>query len=94
MNQIPFRYECKLQLDETIIYPDFIIRHPITGKIYYWEHLGKMDDEVYRHRNSCKLEIYNSNQIYPSLNLILTYETKDCPLDAEYVNTLISHYFL
>jgi len=34
-HQIPFRYECALHLEETIIYPDFTIRHPVTGKLYY-----------------------------------------------------------
>lgn len=40
MNKIPYRYECSLQLGDTIIYPDFTIRHPQTGKLFYWEHFG------------------------------------------------------
>jgi len=32
--KIPFRYECEFYLDGRRIYPDFIIRHPKTGKIY------------------------------------------------------------
>ena len=33
-NQIPFRYECELRLGDTILHPDFTIRHPRTGEIY------------------------------------------------------------
>lgn len=37
MYKIPFRYECALQLGEIVVYPDFTIRHPKNGKIFYWE---------------------------------------------------------
>lgn len=33
--KIPYRYECALKLGENIVYPDFTIIHPETGKIYY-----------------------------------------------------------
>lgn len=36
INKIPFRYECALQLEEITYFPDFTIRHPVTGKTYYW----------------------------------------------------------
>ena len=36
-NKIPYRYECALPLEGLTLYPDFTIRHPITGKTYYWE---------------------------------------------------------
>ena len=31
-NQVPFRYECALTLGKTVIYPDFTIRDPSSGK--------------------------------------------------------------
>lgn len=34
-NHIPFRYECELQLGDVTIYPDFTVRNPRTGKLYY-----------------------------------------------------------
>jgi hypothetical protein len=46
-NQIPYRYECALQLGDLVFYPDFTIRHPATGETYYWEHFGLMDDPKY-----------------------------------------------
>ena len=36
---IRYEYEKELILSGRTIYPDFTIRHPQTGKIFYWEHL-------------------------------------------------------
>ena len=93
-NRIPFRYECALNLADYIIYPDFTIRHPKTGQLYYWEHFGLMDNPAYA-KNACsKLHLYVSHDIIPSVHLIATYETKNNPLDYKYVLNLIKHHFL
>ncbi len=93
-HKIPFRYECALHLGESVIYPDFTIRHPHNGKIYYWEHFGKMDDSFYS-KNACsKLQLYISHGIIPTIQLITTYETKDTPLSTETIENLVKEYFL
>lgn len=93
-NQIPFRYECALQLGEITLFPDFTILHPLTQKIYYWEHFGLMDDPNYI-KNACsKLQLYASNGIVPSLQLITTYETRENPLSINTIEDIITHYFL
>ncbi len=94
IHKIPFRYECALELGDTVIYPDFTLRHPQTGQIFYWEHFGMMDNSVYSQNAFSKLQLYTSNKIYPSMQLITTYETKEQPLDSAIVETLINHYFL
>ena len=92
---IPFRYEDKLVLDNGIcIYPDFTVRHPITGKRIYWEHFGLMDDREYRNGACKKIRLYCDNGIIPSINLITTFETADHPLDVEKVENIINVYFL
>ena len=93
-NKIPFRYECALQLGSLTIYPDFTIRHPQTGKVFYWEHFGLMDDPEYCKNTCSKLQLYSSHGIIPSINLITTYETKEHPLSTEVVEKIIEHYFL
>lgn len=93
-NRIPFRYECALVLDGLPIYPDFTIRHPKTGRIYYWEHFGLMDDPAYCRRTSSKLQLYISHEIIPSIHLITTYETQQNPLTIEMIQKIIDHYFL
>jgi len=92
-NKIPFRYECLLQLGEMIVYPDFTIRHPKTGQIFYWEHFGMMDVLDYNKNVGSKLQLYISNGIIPSIHLITTYETKDNPLSSETVEKLVEDYF-
>lgn len=94
IHKIPFRYECPLQLNEKIIYPDFTIRHPKTGEYYYWEHFGMMDDPTYSKSTYLKLQLYNSCGIIPSIQLITTYETSEHPLSAEQIEKIIEYYFL
>lgn len=93
MNQIPFRYECELQLGESTIHPDFTIRHPKTGEIYYWEHFGIMDESYYASNAYARIQLYISHGIIPGVNLITTYETKSCPLDSEMLVRIIEIYF-
>lgn len=92
-NHIPFRYECKLSLDEQILYPDFTIRHPHTGEYIYWEHFGLMDDPVYCQNVGSKISLYSSHGIIPSIHLITTYETQNHPLSTETIQNIINHYF-
>lgn len=94
MNRIPFRYECALQLGDTTLYPDFTIRHPQTGELYYWEHFGRMDDPFYYKNVFSKLHLYTSHGIIPSIHLITTYETKENPLSSEIIEKIIEHYFI
>lgn len=93
-NKIPFRYECTLRLGEIAIFPDFTIRHPKTGELFYWEHFGLMDDSGYCKNVNFKHQLYIANGIIPTIQLITTYETKDSPLDVELVEKIVEHYFL
>lgn len=92
-NKIPFRYECALSLGDSVVYPDFTIRHPHTGQTYYWEHFGMMDEPTYSKNSCAKLQLYTSHGIIPTIQLITTYETKEHPLSSETVEKLIHEYF-
>lgn len=92
-SKIPYRYECLLSLNNTLLYPDFTIRHPHNGKTYYWEHFGMMDSPVYVQNYLKKMSIYLENGIIPDLNLITTFETKDNPLTSHKVQERIDLYF-
>jgi len=93
-HRIPFRYECILQFGKVHIFPDFTIRHPRTGEFFYWENFGIMDDPVYVKKTYSKLQLYTSNGIIPTIQLITTYETKEHPLTSDVVEKIIEHYFL
>ena len=93
-NNIPFRYECLLQLGEAYVYPDFTIRHPRTGETFYWEHFGMMDNSNYCQKACSKIQLYSSYGIYPTIQLITTYETKQHPLSTDVIRKIVEHYFL
>ena len=93
-NQIPYRYEAALPLKEFTTYPDFTIMHPVTNKIFYWEHFGMMDNAPYCDTACNKLKTYCYNGIFPSMQLITTYETSKCPISTDQVQQIITQYFL
>lgn len=93
-NKIPFRYECALTLGDTTVYPDFTILHPKTGKIYYWEHFGLIEDPDYSWRACNKLHNYIIHGIVPTIQLITTFETLENPLSSEQIMKIIEEYFL
>lgn len=71
------------------IYPDFTILNLHTGDILYWEHAGRLDDDVYANEFTKKLNTYSANQLLPGRDIILTFETSETPLDTSLVRQLI-----
>lgn len=90
---IPFRYEMQLAFPEMTCYPDFTILHPRTGKIFYWEHFGNMDDMAYAQNSSLKIASYAHHDILPDVNLITTYETRNIPLSSTCIESKIKYFF-
>ena len=70
-----FRYEDPLLINGTVYYPDFTIRDPVTGKTFWYEHFGKMDDPLYARRQFKKLKDYAAGGLIIGVNLIATFET-------------------
>ena len=93
MYNIPFRYECRLDVAGNTYYPDFTIRHPLTGETIYWEHAGKMHDPAYRSDFLTKTRVYFNNGILPDHNLILTFESEGHPLDMSIVMDKFREFF-
>lgn len=90
---IPYRYNCRLDIGGHVYYPDFTIRHPVTGRFYYWEHEEMLDHPACRSDFLTKLRIYMGNGILPDHNLILTYESGDDPLDITIAQDKIREFF-
>lgn len=91
---IPFRYECELELTHATYYPDFTLRHPETGEVYYWEHLGLLTQDAYKNTTAAKLQNYIYDGILPGERLILTTETAQDPLSPATVEKLLRTYFI
>ena len=53
-----------------------------------------MDNPGYCKNAFSKLQLYTTNGILPSVQLITTYETMEYPLDAEMIENIIQFYFL
>lgn len=90
---IPFRYECKLELDGQTIYPDFTIRHPITGETIYWEHAGRLEDPKYVSKHLYTLRLFLNNGLIPDFNVIFTYESDSHPFNIQIAEDKIREFF-
>ena len=99
---VPYRYEQKLVFESDIpgpesnftYYPDFTILNKRTGKLFYWEHLGRLGENAYCKDNLAKLHIYMKHGIIQGKNLLLTYESAERPLLTADVSILIKEYLL
>ena len=94
MKGISYRYECKLELNGEVFYPDFMAKNKRTGELFIWEHYGKMDDPDYVRNYLYKNRVYIQNGYIPSINYLSTYETSDTPLDSIKIEEVISTYLL
>jgi hypothetical protein len=83
---IPFRYEAPLfAKDGTFYLPDFTITW--NGEEWYWEHVGRLDLEEYRHHWDTKKLWYEKN--FPG-HLLVTEESGELSADA---NAVIETHF-
>lgn len=90
---IPYKYECPITLKGFgTIYPDFTVLNKKTRQVFYWEHLGMMDDPVYTEKALLKIETYIKNGIYPGKQLLLSHETRLRPLNIKNIEELITEY--
>jgi len=95
---VPYHYEEALPLAEEklgqfmVWYPDFKVLNTRTGKEYWWEHFGMMDNPDYFATIKYKLMVYAMNDIFMGDNLIVTLETTRSQLNTEYVDAIIRHY--
>ncbi len=92
---IIFKYECPLWLEPYgFIYPDFTFLSPKTGSEIYWEHEGMMDNPEYAKTAIQKIELYESNEIRPGENLILTFQTSLSPINMNIIKDFSQKYLL
>lgn len=94
-HNIPYRYECPLHLKGYgWIHPDFTVLNVRLRKVFYWEHLGKMDDSEYIENTLQRISMYEKNNIFPGKTLILTHETLKHPINTKDIESVITRYLL
>lgn len=90
---LSYKYERPLKIETKgrtlTIYPDFTVLNLKTGKITYWEHAGRMDDENYATEFVWKHNRYVENGFVSGQDVIFSYETLAMPLDIKIVKLMI-----
>ncbi len=91
---IEFKYESKMYVNVRYIYPDFVIKRPKDGKIFIWEHFGKMQEDDYRHKNINRIEEYHQAGFYLWDNLIASFDLGKNSINMDYIDKIIKLYLL
>lgn len=91
---IEFKYESKMYVNGRYIYPDFVIKRPKDGKIFIWEHFGKMEEDEYRHKNINRIEGYHQAGYYLWDNLIASFDLGKNSINMDYIDKIIKLYLL
>lgn len=91
-NQIPYAYEDKLEFGDEFKYPDFAIYDPVSDRVLYYEHFGRIDKEDYLMTTIMKLHFYLRHGLKPGVDFIFTFETEDEPLTTKMVYDVLAKY--
>ena len=95
MMNVPYVYEMPLNLKGYgYIKPDFKVLNPYNKKEYLWEHMGMLGEDEYATGAIKKIETYSGNGYFEGDNLILTFETKEAPLNMKHVERIIKKYLV
>ena len=87
---INYKYEKPLKLDKLgTVHPDFTLLDIKNRKEIYLEHLGMMDDQVYRNNAINKIRGYERSGYHMGDKLIITFETLNCPIDIKAIERKI-----
>jgi hypothetical protein len=97
---ITYAYEDKLRLEtsERTIKPDFTIDNIVTGRRFYWEHLGMMSKSDYREKWEKKLSGYLNDGFVKHSNvnarnsdkvLIITEENPNGGIDSQFIDNIV-----
>ena len=87
--EIPFKYEKKLLLGDSVLYPDFTLLDTANRREIYWEHFGMMDDPDYVLSTAKKLMLYSSFGLIQNGQLLVTMEHSQRPIDMSQVELII-----
>ena len=90
---LEYYYEQGIVFNNNTLYPDFLIRHPVTKKFVIWEHCGLMNSGEYFEKWQRKIALYCKHEIRPCVNLVLIYEDDISVFNAKVIRDTIEYYF-
>ena len=91
---VPFHYDEIVVINNIELAVDFICMNARTGQIWYWDHRGRLDDAGYINLCLNRESLYLHAGMIPWVNMIVTTETKNNPLDIQWVDNIIRYYLL
>ena len=90
--EVPYHYEENTQIGQYNQAIDLKCLNIYKDQLWYWDHRGQMDNPEYINKVLwCDRQFYD-NGIILGKNLIITTETKDSPLDINWVDQLILYF--
>lgn len=93
-HHVPYHYDEILDFHGERLSMDFICRNLSSGQYFYWDHRGMSDNPAYVQKVLYCDNLFFQTGIIPWKNLIITTETKDMPLDLQWVDLVIQYYLL
>jgi len=93
---VPYCYEKPLDqyTGRYDIFPDFTCLNKRTGKTYYWEHFGRIDDPKYCIDFVMRIQNYAAVDIFPGSELLISLETQRYQIRTTYIKALIDRFLL
>ena len=71
---LEYKYEIKITIDGQVFYIDFAVYCPETGRFFFIEHFGMMNQERYRMRVFNKLTAYSTCGLQEGCDILYTFE--------------------
>lgn len=103
-DQIIYSYEDKLKFEKSghTVRPDFVIENILTGKKFYWEHLGMMTLKHYREKWNKKLQgylnegfvLYKTAEPNAEKILVITEENPNGGINSQEIDMIIKRVIL
>lgn len=91
---VPYHYDVISYFNGVRVNIDFVCLNVTTGKTWYWDHRGMLDNPSYIEKTLfCERQFLNAG-IIQGINLIVTSETSDYPLSMLEIDAMIQHYLL
>ena len=87
--EVAVRYEMVRHIGNIQVAPDFTFEGR-DGQLFYWEHVGMLDNSEYARSNYDNLKLYYYAGIVPGDNLILSFE-KNGSIDMGAIDAIIEH---
>lgn len=89
---IPYRYECALDLPDGRVFPDFTVLHPDTAEAWYIEFFGMMDNPDYSASALKKIQKYYRAGLQQ--RFIMLFDSLTAPLSNTTIRQVLEDCFL